>query len=176
MFSVAFTYNLYYLASQEEQSQGPLLIMEGGGGAGTDTRIDTGADTGTETGTDGGNRTTDGGTHAKEKKKQRARCPNKPGTRRLVVHSVNHGNFEPESPRDVSAGYGNNVGCILRETVNLNEGNIREKPALEHLLLTRLHARYLFPSQNDEVHPWEDDTIEKINQKAINQFSNLLSS
>jgi hypothetical protein len=76
----------------------------------------------------------------------------------------------------VSACYGNQVGCILRETANINDIDIRKKPQLEHLLLTRLHQRFQFPGRNDDVKPWKDDAMDKINNKAMGKFSNALDA
>ena len=47
---------------------------------------------------------------------------------------------------------------------------------MKKLLLTRLHARFLFPGRNDDVDPWDDDAMKKINNKALVKFSNALSA
>ena len=158
---------LDYLISQEG-SQGTLRIQEGGDGADTTDGI--------ETDIDGGNRTTDGGSQATQKK--RIRSANKLGTGRLDVHSVHPGTGEPISPRAVSAGYGNNLACILRETVSINETNIREdnKEHLQMLLLTKLHQRYKFPDWRADVDPTTDPNMDRINQKALKKFSKDLSA
>jgi hypothetical protein len=93
-----------------------------------------------------------------------------------VITEVHPGEFEPIELREVSACYGNQIGCILRETANINDTDIRKKPQLEHLLLTRMHQRFQFPGRNDDVKPWKDDAMDKINNKAVGNFSNALSA
>ena len=86
------------------------------------------------------------------------------------------GEFEPIEPREVAACYGNQLACILRDTTNINTTKIRKNEHLKKLLLTRLHARFLFPGRNDDVDPWDDDAMKKINNKALGKFSNTLSA
>ena len=86
------------------------------------------------------------------------------------------GKFEPIEPREVAACYGNQLACILRDTANINTTKIRKNEHLKKLLLTRLHARFLFPGRNDDVDPWDDDAMKKINNKALGKFSNALSA
>ena len=76
------------------------------------------------------------------------------------------GEFEPIEPREVAACYGNQLECILRDTANINTTKIRKNEHLKKLLLTRLHARFLFPGRNDEVDPWDDDAMKKIQQRS----------
>jgi hypothetical protein len=162
---------LQYLMSREGLP-GPLRIQEGGGGADTTDGIETGIKT-----TYGGNRTTDGGSQP-NKKKKRFRSVNKLDTGRLDVHSVHPGTGEPTNPRKVSAGYGNNLGCILRDTVSINKTKIREneKGPLQALLLTKLHQRYQFPTFNPDVDPVTDPNMDLINRKAVKKFSKDLSA
>ena len=47
---------------------------------------------------------------------------------------------------------------------------------MKKLLLTRLHARFPFPGRNDDVDPWDDDAMKKINNKALGKFSNAMSA
>ena len=172
---------LDFLADQERQEAGcpDRLVMtdDDGGGAGADT--DATNDTGTETGADDvPNYSTEGGTSqaSEGKKEKRTRHPNELGTGRLVVTVVHPGEFEPIEPREVAACYGNQLACILRDTANINTTKIRKNEHLKKLLLTRLHARFLFPSRNDDVDPWDDDAMKKINNKALGKFSNALSA
>ena len=62
--------------------------------------------------------------------------------------------------------YGNQLGCILRDTSNINDTKIRKNEHLKKLLLTRLHARFLFPGRNDDVDPWDDDAMKKNQQQS----------
>jgi hypothetical protein len=169
---------LDFLAAQEKQGwQDPLVMTDDdGGGAGADTDA---TNTGTETGPDDvANDSTEGGTSqaSEGKKAKRARRPNELGTGRLVVTAVHPGDFEPVEPREVAACYGNQLACILRDTANINTTKIRKNEHLKQLLLTRLHARFLFPGRKDDVDPWKDDAMKKINNKALGKFSNALSA
>ena len=120
------------------------MTEDDGGGAGADT--DATNDTGTETSADDvANYNTEGGgtSQASEgKKEKRTRRPNELGTGRLVVTLVHPGEFEPIEPREVAACYGNQLGCILRGTANINTTKIRKDEHLKKLLLTRLHTRF----------------------------------
>ena len=84
----------------------------------------------------------------------------------MVVTTVDPGEFEPIEPREVAACYGNQLACILRDTANINATKIRKNEHLKKLLLTRLHARFLFPGRNDEVDPWDDDAMKKNQQQS----------
>ena len=148
-----------------------------GGGAGTDT--DATNDTGTETGADDvANYSTEGGTSqaSEGKKEKRTRHPIELGTVRLVATVVHPGEFDPIEPREVAACYSNQLAYILRDTANINTTKRRKNENLKKLLLTRMHARFLFPGRNDIVDPWDDDAMKKINNKALGKFSNALSA
>jgi len=141
---------LNYIASQDSGSQArqPLRITEGAPGSDT-TETGNTETTNTEGGnqtTDGGNQNTDGASQgsSRSKKQQKPRPPNKLRIGSLDVHSVHPSTFDIESPWNVSACYGNDVACILRETVNINQTNIREEGggALENLLLEKIHGRF----------------------------------
>ena len=113
------------------------------------------------------NYSTEGGTSqaSEGQKEKRTRCPNELGTGRMVVTAVHPGEFEPIESREVAACYGNQLGCILRGTANINTTKIRKDEHLKKLLLTRLHARFQFPGQNDDVDPWDDEGMKKSTTK-----------
>jgi hypothetical protein len=71
-------------------------------------------------------------------------------------------------------GYGIQLGAIAREVLNLNETDIREKSKchLRVLLLQRLHARYQFPEEYDNM----DEIKNPVNTQALGKFTKALSS
>ena len=76
--------------------------------------------------------------------------------------------LEPEEPRKC---YGNQVGCILRECASINDDDLRSKEHLTQLLLTKLHKRFKFPDQDDNIEqPWDDPKMKKINNHAMGMF------
>ena len=126
--------------------------------------------TSTETGADDvANYSTEGGTSqaSRGKKERRTGRPNVLGTGTLVVTVVHPGKFEPVEPREVVACYGNQLACILRDTANINTTKIRKNEHLKKLLLTKLHARFLFPGQNDDVDPWDDVAMKKSTTRPL---------
>jgi hypothetical protein len=105
--------------------------------------------TGEETTTSGagdGNDTTDGGgdrTNGREPKRRRKeRRRNQLRTEREEITEVDPGSGLPILPEKVAKGYGINCACILRETVSINEENIRHKlkEPLAVLLISKLHG------------------------------------
>ena len=72
--------------------------------------------------------------------------------------------------------YGNQLACIIQDTANINTTKIRKNEHLKKLLLTRLHARFLLSGRNDDVDPWDDDAMKKINNKALGKFNNALNA
>ena len=68
------------------------------------------------------------------------------GTETLVVRRVDY-KGDPASPDATRATYGNDIGCIVRDTVNINTRNLRAKVNrhVHNLLLTKVHARFAFP-------------------------------
>ena len=155
---------------------------------GTDADIDTnGADTdgGAETsregigGEDTGGEGTgaDAATEKRKHKKQRIRKPNKLAIGRLVITKMALGKFEPLEPEEPRKCYGNQVGCIVRECVSINDDDLRSKEHLTQLLLTKLHKRFKFPDPDDNIEqPWDDPKMKKINNHAMGMFSNDLAS
>ena len=67
------------------------------------------------------------------------------------------GKFEPLEPEEPRKCYGNQLGCILRETASINDDDLRGKEHLKQLLLTKLHKRFQFPDRDDSIEfPWDD--------------------
>jgi hypothetical protein len=79
--------------------------------------------------------TTDGGSAPAAKKKKAIRKDRNPptlGTKREDFTQVNE-NGVPVDPKALAAGYGTQIGCILRETVMINTRNLRD-PGNAHLV------------------------------------------
>ena len=132
--------------------QGLQVRLDDGTDANTDTNgagTDGGAETSGE-GTAGEDTGTDAGTDNRHKK-QRIRKPNKRGIGRLVITKMAPGKFEPLEPEEPRKCYGNQVGCILRECVSINDDDLRSKEHLTQLLLTKLHKRFKFPDRDDNI-------------------------
>ena len=62
-------------------------------------------------------------------------------------------------------------------TVNINDERLKQIPHMEHMLLKKLHNRFLFPGQDEGKYkePWDDVAMTKINYKAMVTFTNDLS-
>ena len=104
----------------------------------------------------------------KQKKSRKPRKPNSIGTDRLVVHRVNS-TGEPISPKKPMSHYGNAIGVILREVCSINETNLRDvdKENLRDVLLRRLHTRFKFPNEYDNLHQKNN----QVNNHTIHKFS-----
>ena len=149
------------------------LRVQGGIGTNPDTDTSTDPDTGTNTTPETGN---DASEASKGPKPKRARKPNELGIGKIVVTVMHPVKLEPTAPEEARACYGNQLGCILRETTNINDEKLRKIPHMEHMLLTKLHNRFLFPGRDESKHPWDDDAMTKINNKAMVTFTNDLSA
>ena len=139
--------------------EGGNVTTDGGGGSRT-------------TDVEGGNVTTDGGG---DKIKKKMRHPNKLRTGRVTVLTIDEAKFEPATPESVAAGYGNDIGCILRDTVSINETSLRD-PSRDHLqvlLIQKLHDRFKFPKP---YHDKNDLTTNMVNKKALSKFTQALNS
>ena len=81
---------------------------------------------------------------------------------------------EPVSPQKVMSHYGNALGVILREVCSINESNIRDsgKQNLRELLIRRVHARFKFPDEYDNLSYPKN----QVHNHAIHKFSKNLSS
>ena len=103
------------------------------------------------------------------------RHPNKLRTQKEEVFTINEAKFEPLTPESVAASYGNDIGCILRDTVSINETSLRD-PSRDHLqvlLIQKLHDRFKFPKP---YHDKNDLTTNMVNKKALSKFTQALNS
>jgi hypothetical protein len=133
-----------------------------GGGGETSGDDPSGAAGSTATGTSGA------------KRPRKARRQNTVGTGRDTVKEVDPASGLPVEPKDVAKGYGNQLACILREVVNLNETDLRaeSKAPLRAQLIARLHARYKFLGDYASSH----QTNNIVNSQALLKFTKHLSS
>ncbi|KAK1664339.1 hypothetical protein QYE76_052498 [Lolium multiflorum] len=108
------------------------------------------------------------------KRPRKARCQNTVGTGRDTVKEVDPANGLPVEPKDVAKGYGNQLECILREVINLNETDLRaeNKAHLRAQLIARLHSRYKFLGDYASTH----QTKNIVNSQALLKFTKHLSS
>ncbi|KAK1687163.1 hypothetical protein QYE76_048011 [Lolium multiflorum] len=108
------------------------------------------------------------------KRPRKARRQNTVGTGRDTVKEVDPASGLPVEPKDVAKGYGNQLACILREVVNLNETDLRaeNKAPLRAQLIARLHARYKFLGDYASSH----QTNNIVNSQALLKFTKHLSS
>jgi hypothetical protein len=125
--------------------------------------------------TDGGGRTTDSGNPSgkKPKKPRKDRNPQKLADTTDEITLVSDSGL-PMEPEDVAAGYGHQLGCIVRESMSINTKHLRSE-ANERLVencLKKLHRRYKFPA------PYTDklEKSNKVNRLAITKMANALSS
>jgi hypothetical protein len=83
-------------------------------------------------------------------------------------------NGYPLAPEEVVAGYGGQVTCILRNTVLLNNENLRseENEHYRTLLLQKLHAQYVFAPEYVNM----DISKNHVNNAAITKMSTALAS
>ena len=84
--------------------------------------------------------------------------------------------LEPTVSEEAHSCWGNQLGCIPRETANINDEKLKKIPHMEHMLLKKLHNRFLFPGQDEGKDSWDDAAMTKINNKAMGTFSNDLSA
>ncbi|KAK1602665.1 hypothetical protein QYE76_037218 [Lolium multiflorum] len=108
------------------------------------------------------------------KRPRKARRQNTVGTGRDTVKEVDPASGLPAEPKDVAKGYGNQLACILREVVNLNETDLRaeSKAPLRAQLIARLHSRYKFLGDYAST----DQTNNIVNSQALLKFTKHLSS
>jgi hypothetical protein len=78
----------------------------------------------------------------------------------------------PKEPLNFAKGYGLQLAAILRDVVNVNETNLRSKDHLRVQLISRLHARYEFPTE------YRNQDLKKniVNRYALTRFTKHLSS
>ena len=80
---------------------------------------------------------------------------------------------QPMEPEKLAAGYGIQLGCIVRESMTINQKNIRAKgnTRLRELLIDKLHNRYKFPELFDN----KKLKGNKVNKLALTRMSTALS-
>ncbi|KAK1605574.1 hypothetical protein QYE76_029247 [Lolium multiflorum] len=144
----------------EPQEEDTFETYQGGGQTSGDDP--SGAARSTATGTSGA------------KRPRKARRQNTVGTGRDTVKEVDPASGLPVEPKDVAKGYGNQLACILREVINLNETDLRaeNKAHLRAQLIARLHSRYKFLGDYASTH--ESKNI--VNSQALLKFTKHLSS
>ncbi|KAK1682605.1 hypothetical protein QYE76_043453 [Lolium multiflorum] len=108
------------------------------------------------------------------KRPRKARRQNTVATGRDTIKEVDPASGLPVEPKDVAKGYGNQLACILREVVNLNETDLRaeNKAHLRAQLIARLHSRYKFLGDYAST----DQTKNIVNSQALLKFTKHLSS
>jgi hypothetical protein len=89
-----------------------------------------------------------------------------------ITHVSRSGN--PVAPEEFVARYGLQLGCILRSTVPLNTVNLRSEDNAHYrtLLLQKLHARYKFPDEFNNL----EVSGNCVNNAAISKMSTALAS
>jgi hypothetical protein len=124
----------------------------------------------------GGDRMDVGGSDAAAKKKKKERQDRTPpalGTK-LEEFTYVKPSGQPVEPAKLAAGYGIQLGCIVRESMSINQKNIRAKgnTRLRELLIGKLHNRYKFPE------PFDNKKLKgnKVNKLALTRMSIALSS
>ncbi|KAK1610052.1 hypothetical protein QYE76_033725 [Lolium multiflorum] len=132
--------------------------------------------------TDGGDHTggdgvgeADGSGNPAAKKKKKPRKDRKPTVLTNTTSEITlvSESGQPKEPLDVAAGYGMQLGCIVRESMSINTVNIRGE-GNEHLVelcLRKLHRRYTFPAPYNNL-----ERSNPVNKLAITKMSNALSS
>ena len=80
-----------------------------------------------------------------------------------MVTEMHPKKLEPTAPEEARKCWGNKLGCILRETANINDDRLRLIPHMENMLLKKLHNRFLFPGRNEKEYedPWKDIAMTK---------------
>lgn len=86
--------------------------------------------------------------------------------------------FEPKEPAEARACYGNKIGCIVRTTATINDGNLKKIENMRPSLLKKLHQVFLFPGRDDKKYtdPDKDPAMKKINKHAMTKFSDALAA
>jgi hypothetical protein len=162
----------------EDSEDGDRDSKGGEGDSGDDDTTDAGGertDGAKDDTTDAGEQTDGGSASAAKKKKsiRKDRDPPMLGTKREDFTQVNE-NGIPVEPKALAAGYGTQIGCIVRETMTINTRNLRD-PGNAHLiqlLLQKLHERYDFPEEYKNLNLKDN----KVNQQALTKISTALAS
>jgi hypothetical protein len=125
----------------------------------------------------GGDRMDVGGSDAAtKKKKKKERQDRMPPVLSTKLEEFTYVKLcgQPVEPAKLAAGYGLQLGCIVRESMSINQKNIRAKgnTRLHELLIEKLHNRYKFPE------PFDNKKLKgnKANKLALMRMSTALSS
>jgi hypothetical protein len=132
-----------------------------------------GADDTTATGEDGTQRKKRRQKDGKDRKDRKDRRSNQLKVdRHGITHVSRSGN--PLAPEEFVAGYRLQLGCILRSTVPLNTVNLMSEDNAHYrtLLLQKLHARYKFPDEYNNL----EVSGNCVNNAAILKMSTALAS
>jgi hypothetical protein len=122
----------------------------------------------------GGSNTTAKKKKKKKKKKERQdRTPPVLGTK-LEEFTYVKSSGQPMEPAKLTTRYGLQLGCIVQESMSINQKNIRAKgnTRLRELLIEKLHNRYKFPE------PFVNKKLKgnKANKLALTRMRTALSS
>ncbi|KAM0827572.1 hypothetical protein ACQ4PT_068114 [Festuca glaucescens] len=114
-----------------------------------------------------------GGNPEEAKKKRKARRPRRDRKPQVLANVTDaftlvSASGLPLEPSGVAKGYNMQLGCIVRETVSINNHDIRSEAnaALAETLIQKLHQRYTFPEPFNK----------KVHSLALTKMSTALSS
>lgn len=126
--------------------------------------------------TDGGRggETTDGGSQGKKARKDRN--PITVGLIRQEFTAVD-GKGVPTAPKEFAVGYANQVSAILRNTVTINTGCLKapEQSHYRELLFRKLHARYVFPGDEEKKYNNNNLKGNPVNKNALKMMTRALA-
>lgn len=115
----------------------------------------------------------DSGGNPEEAKKRKARRPRRDRKPQVLTNVTDAFTLVSESGQpleasEVAKGYSMQLGCIVRETVSINNHDIRSEAnaALAETLTQKLHQRYMFPEPFNK----------KVDSLALTKMSTALSS
>ena len=105
-----------------------------------------------------------GGADPPAEKKKKSGAPRKDRTPQVlanitdVITEVSASGL-PLAPRSVASGYSMQIGCIVRESMSINNSDLRheDNAALVETLMKKLHQRYTFPEPFRLFSPHEDE-------------------
>jgi hypothetical protein len=109
-----------------------------------------------------------------DSQQKKDRSPNQLKPVQEVILEVDPKSGLPKLPEEATRGYGNSVACILRDTVTINEQNIRQKlkKSITALMISKLHAQYQFSSPYNG----QELTGNVVNTVALGKMSKALST
>ena len=171
----------YWRLSQQMSNEDNYVEQDGGGdhehdGGDDEATIGVGEDDTTTDGgdrTDGGARTDGASSDPSAKKNKKDRKDRTPQVLLPICEEITGVSLSglPLEPVDVARGYNMQLGCIVRESMSINTKHIRSNPALVNNIIRKLHKRYKFPAQYDNL-----DVGNAVNRLAVTKMSNALSS